>query len=389
MKKFALLVFVFALFLSTPVVAAEPININTADATLLETLPGIGPVKAQAIIEYRQTNGPFAAIADIQNVSGIGPVTFANIQSLITVGNENAGESAPPPETDTDVADSAATSTVSTQASGGGTPEYLPIPQLRLVIQVSGVVAANAETAFTASAYDAQGRKRSDAIISWSFGDGMQRTGASVLHQFYAPGKYVVVVQAKTDDGGDESEDLIVIAEDAGVSIASVTYSGITLLNSSSRSLDLSWWRLRVNGKEFKFPEHTYLLPNHNVTFPSQITELNATNSAELLFPSGEVAAFYPSKLPVAHVQPQTAVVSYKKMQTVAPVTSQAKSTYGTEAVVAPVAAQNVAAAGAALSTTSTSTTTNTSRLGQLARSPWSYGFLGLLVAAGAALLLL
>lgn len=61
------------------------ININTATQAELETLPGIGPVIAQRIIEYRETNGPFATIEDVQNVPGIGPDTFEKIKNLITV----------------------------------------------------------------------------------------------------------------------------------------------------------------------------------------------------------------------------------------------------------------------------------------------------------------
>jgi len=61
------------------------ININTASQTDMENLPGIGPVKAQTIIAYRETNGFFGLIEDIQNVPGIGPKTFENLKSLITV----------------------------------------------------------------------------------------------------------------------------------------------------------------------------------------------------------------------------------------------------------------------------------------------------------------
>lgn len=62
------------------------ININTASSFELESLPGIGPTTAQRIIEYREANGPFLAIEDIINVSGIGPGTYERIKDLITVG---------------------------------------------------------------------------------------------------------------------------------------------------------------------------------------------------------------------------------------------------------------------------------------------------------------
>ncbi len=61
------------------------IDINTADQAQLETLPGIGATRAQAIIEYRSTHGPFQTIEDLQNVSGIGPATFENLKDHIFV----------------------------------------------------------------------------------------------------------------------------------------------------------------------------------------------------------------------------------------------------------------------------------------------------------------
>ena len=61
------------------------IDINIASQAELESLPGIGPTTAQKIIEYREQNGPFLAIEDIVNVSGIGPGTYERIKDLITV----------------------------------------------------------------------------------------------------------------------------------------------------------------------------------------------------------------------------------------------------------------------------------------------------------------
>jgi competence protein ComEA len=64
----------------------RPININTATTAELEALPRIGPVTAQDIVEYREANGPFETIEEIQNVPGIGPATFEGLRDLITVG---------------------------------------------------------------------------------------------------------------------------------------------------------------------------------------------------------------------------------------------------------------------------------------------------------------
>jgi len=65
----------------------NPLDINMATEEQLDNLPGIGTAKAQQIIAYRQQNGPFQKIDDIQNVPGIGPGIFAKIKDLITVNN--------------------------------------------------------------------------------------------------------------------------------------------------------------------------------------------------------------------------------------------------------------------------------------------------------------
>lgn len=67
--------------------AAFPININIATVDELSQLPGIGPVTAQAIVDYREANGAFVEPEEIQNVPGIGPGTYAGIANLITTGN--------------------------------------------------------------------------------------------------------------------------------------------------------------------------------------------------------------------------------------------------------------------------------------------------------------
>lgn len=61
------------------------ININTADAALLSTLPGIGKVKAESIVAYREENGGFKAVEDIKNVSGIKDSAYDKIKELICI----------------------------------------------------------------------------------------------------------------------------------------------------------------------------------------------------------------------------------------------------------------------------------------------------------------
>lgn len=63
-----------------------PVNINTADADTLTTLPGIGQVLAERIVAYRRQNGPFRVIEEITKVEGIGEKKAEAILELITVG---------------------------------------------------------------------------------------------------------------------------------------------------------------------------------------------------------------------------------------------------------------------------------------------------------------
>ena len=62
------------------------VNINTASAAELDTLPGIGARTAALIVEYRQKNGPFKKVEDLMNVRGIGEKNFLKLKPQLTVG---------------------------------------------------------------------------------------------------------------------------------------------------------------------------------------------------------------------------------------------------------------------------------------------------------------
>jgi competence protein ComEA len=64
---------------------AGPVNLNTATLDQLQTLPGVGPVLAQRIIDYREQHGGFASVADLRKVTGIGDARYNDLKTRVTV----------------------------------------------------------------------------------------------------------------------------------------------------------------------------------------------------------------------------------------------------------------------------------------------------------------
>lgn len=80
---------VFALFFAPLSFAADPVNINEASAELIaETLKGVGPAKAAAIVQYRETHGPFVSVDQLTDVKGIGPALVDKNRDLIIVNTD-------------------------------------------------------------------------------------------------------------------------------------------------------------------------------------------------------------------------------------------------------------------------------------------------------------
>lgn len=85
--------FFFLMLMLTFSIAIAAVDINKADVAALTTLPGIGETKAKAIVEYREKNGPFKTVQDLDKVKGIGPKMMEKLKDQVTVGT--ATQSAP------------------------------------------------------------------------------------------------------------------------------------------------------------------------------------------------------------------------------------------------------------------------------------------------------
>lgn len=83
----------FAIALSPlGVLAAGSVDLNTADAAALESIKGIGPTRAAAIIEYRNTHGPFATVDELVKVPGIGDKSVQQLRDQLNVTSAKKGE---------------------------------------------------------------------------------------------------------------------------------------------------------------------------------------------------------------------------------------------------------------------------------------------------------
>lgn len=288
-----------------------------------------------------------------------------------------------------------------TVVTGGASPEYIPIPMLSVVAGGDRTVSSGADTPFTAIVYDSKGNRRNDALVTWTFGDGMRKTGASVFHTYYESGEYLAIVRATTSDGGSVMLNMVVTVKDAGIKITSISARGITLENNSSRAVDLSLWWLSMGGKEFQIPADTHVLANNTLLFSSRVIELPVAEAALLLYPNKDVAAAYPeaqkpiSSMVGSNVQAELPLAVYKET---APVVTKQTIQEHEEAVIAPTVAPNeVAAVGAvsglpkesAVSFPQTPSPVESTGAQRFFRSAWAYSFLGVVALAGSVFIFL
>ena len=252
------------------VLAQSKININTASAEELDTLPNIGQVLAGRIVEYRQTHGNFNSIEEIKNVAGIGEATFQDMKDLITVDNggggndddggdeeENQDDEKDDEDDDSDSDDnpSAHSSPVDLSRKEAEVDLEIDAGRLRLVM-------AGAEIEFSAEV-----TAGSDARVNfdWSFGDGSSSSGQTVTHVYDHPGIYNVVVNA--EGAGGEAVDrtkVQVVTADLALNL-SENKEAVVVTNNTDWEVNVGGFIIASGEESFSLARDTIIEPNNEI----------------------------------------------------------------------------------------------------------------------------
>lgn len=359
--------------------AATLVNINTASATTLEDLPGIGPSTAASII----ANRPYASIEDISRAAGIGAPgssSYEKIKGLITVGDTGVVNNS----NTSDTSNNTASSTQDTSASLEDTT-YVPPPSELTVDAGSNTRDAvmNVPLIFSARVMAKGGAEDSSARISWGFGDGSSAEDTEVEKTYNYAGTYLVVITA-TDGEATGRDEIVVTVRPAQVRMVDVSNAGVRIANDASERLDLSSWILYTDTGSFRIPEGTVMLPKMSILFSSTVTKLASTPDTFLTYPDGAIA------VPVLSANPQPSVsnTSFNMVNKVEPIISTNEgvpAVHENTAVSAPAATTELAAAGAALPVSLESAPAENTRAAGIFKSPWTLGFIGTILLAGGA----
>ncbi|MBX2866344.1 helix-hairpin-helix domain-containing protein [Candidatus Kaiserbacteria bacterium] len=275
------LVVLYVLLCVPSVLSAETlVNINTASAEELETLPGIGSAYATRIIEYR-SDAPFQTIEDIQNVSGIGPATFAKIEDHITVDGEKES-------------DTKETTTPSKSVRVKETYNE------EIVVDAPAVTFVHQEVSFDVSTHMSGRLVR----YAWNFGDLSSGEGRAPTHRFEYPGEYVVIVEGRYQ-GEDFSARHEIVVLPVAFSITRSPEGDIQIHNDASEEVDISHFILS-EVDAVVIPKGTTLLPHATLTVPREKVETGGTYGIPRLYDAiGTLVATYDPQ----YVAPESDIV--------------------------------------------------------------------------------
>lgn len=205
-----------------------------------------------------------------------------------TPGAENGTDTTDPPPSEATTTSPVGSQVTIPQMSPPGADILLFLPNEKVVV-------AGAPTLFSISSSNQSGKSISNMSYVWSFGDGGRGTGSTTVYRYFHPGRYVVVVDASNGLVAGKARMLVkAVAPDIFISsvVSDKNHSYIELTNPNSYELDISDWKVSIDGALFSIPHNTIILPG--VTKMSAIslgfasTTTSSSTVVRLLFSNQE-----------------------------------------------------------------------------------------------------
>lgn len=319
------------------VLAGDKVDINTADATELDTIPEVGPSTAAKIIAYREANGPFLVIEDIMKVSGIKEATFAKMKDFITVGGDSDEAGGDEDEVENETGTTTATTTVtvatttptttnttqiSSHSSGPVSIHYVQesLSDYEDVIGAFEISAGRERVSYVGSpvAFEAKS-KISDSLkhkkpdCFWSFGDGSSANTEKVTHIYKYPGEYNVVLNGTLDDLNSVSRTKVKVLT-PNLFLQALPGGAVEILNKSPSEINLYNWKLQSGNETYAFPLDTIISVGKSVIFPAEFLKLNFSNKEVILVDaSGQIINRTGVSLQTAGSEPAISLAELEK----------------------------------------------------------------------------
>ncbi len=264
--------------------ALAAVNINTAGLDELDTLPGIGPAKAQAIIDYRTANGPFETKEELLQVDGIGQATYDGLKDLVTIDGDSGTQTA---NTEDNIETAEDTETPLAN-SGSSSNKGAPLKGVKIN---HDTVVAQAPTTFISVVTDTKGTELTYGVrYWWNFGDGTTGSDAFPVHTYQHPGTYTVTLRVTHKDL-DASTEATVDVLASGVTLSAPGDGSVALTNATNAAIGIGGWMLVDHDSIFTIPSGTRIAKGAEVRFARSVTGLYGTTFTKLLFPNGMLAA--------------------------------------------------------------------------------------------------
>ena len=292
-KSFAFLFATMAIFFMSYLVsshvalAANKVNINTADAVELDTIPEVGPSTAAKIVAYREANGFFSIIEDIMKVSGIKQATFDKMKDFITVesgsGGGGSGDSGTTTATTTDkTATTTATSTTSNTNPiiiysvhyiQEDLSDYDEPTDFEISAGRDRLGYIDSPINFVAKHKVSADLKNVNCNYVWNFGDGVSQAGEKIEHIYKYAGDYNVVLNGTCNVLKAVSRTTVKVLV-PNLSILQKNDEAVEITNNGSNEINLYNWKILSANSSYVFPMDTIISAGQTVTFPGEYLKI-------------------------------------------------------------------------------------------------------------------